>query len=92
MFGCYRKGDANDPETYTAAITAILAEYSPEVVQFVTDPRTGIARRIGFLPTVKEVSDECDRARDMIANREYLQSKGWTLIDGKWVKPEGQVA
>ena len=28
----YRKGDANDPETYTAAITAIMAEYEPEVI------------------------------------------------------------
>ena len=41
LFGCYRKGDANDPERYTAAITAIMAEYEPKVIQRVTDPRTG---------------------------------------------------
>ena len=49
LFGCYRKGDANDPETYTAAITAILAEYEPEVIQRVTDPRTGIPRQLKFM-------------------------------------------
>ena len=26
-FGCYRRGDANDPETYSMAITAILTRF-----------------------------------------------------------------
>lgn len=43
LFGQYRKGDANDPQTYVASIAAILAEYPAETIRHVTDPRTGIA-------------------------------------------------
>lgn len=43
LFGQYRKGDANDPETYTASIAAILSDYPEETIRYVTDPRTGLA-------------------------------------------------
>lgn len=60
MFRCYPAGQANDPETYTAAISAVLAEYPPEVVHRVTDPRTGVARKVKFLPSVAEVVEACE--------------------------------
>jgi hypothetical protein len=43
LFGQYRRGDANDPDTYVAGVAAVLAEYPPETIRYVTDPRTGIA-------------------------------------------------
>lgn len=60
MLGCYRRGDAEDPETYATAVAAVLAEYSPAIVQRVTDPRTGLAGRSKFLPTVSEVREACE--------------------------------
>lgn len=60
MFGCYRKGDANDPDTYVAAVAAVLAGYDLEVIRKVTDPRFGLPRRLSWMPTVKEVADACD--------------------------------
>lgn len=60
MFGCYPKGQANDPDTYTAAIAAVLAEYPADVICTVTDPRTGLPRRLKWLPAVAEVADACD--------------------------------
>jgi hypothetical protein len=60
MFGCYRKGDANDPDTYVAAITATLARYPEDVIRDVTHPATGLPTQISFLPTVKEVFDACE--------------------------------
>lgn len=61
MFACYRKDDANNPETYCAAAAAILGDgYSREIVDYVTDPRTGIPSRLKFLPTVAEIRDACD--------------------------------
>ena len=45
MFGCYRKGDANDPDTYTAAVAAVLSEYPEDTIRHVTDPRTGMPSR-----------------------------------------------
>lgn len=60
MFGCYRKDDAADPETYSAAVASVLAEYTPDILQRVTDPRSGLPSRQNWLPTVKEVREACD--------------------------------
>lgn len=60
MFGCYRKQDANDPEIYVAAVTAILSEYPDSVIETVTDPRTGLPSKIKWLPTVADVKTECE--------------------------------
>lgn len=62
LLGCYRTGDANDPETYVAAITAVLARYPESVVTEVTHPATGLPKKKGWLPTVKEVFDACEEA------------------------------
>lgn len=60
LFGCYRKGDANDPETYVAAITAVLSRYDETVIRAVTHPAKGLPIRTNFLPTVKEVYEACE--------------------------------
>lgn len=84
LFGCYRKGDANDPETYTAAVTAILADYSPEVIQRVTDPRTGIPRHLKFMPNPAEVAEACERAKALIKAEKALAEQGWHWTGEKW--------
>lgn len=88
LFGCYRKGDANDPETYTAAITAILSEYSPEVIQHVTDPRTGLARKNNWLPTVAEVDAACVERAIFVDRLKLLESRGWKFENGTWIEPQ----
>lgn len=60
LFGCYRKGDANDPDTYVAAITAVLSRYDESVIRAVTHPSKGLPIRTNFLPTVKEVFEACE--------------------------------
>lgn len=60
LFGCYRKGDAHDPETYVAAVAAVLSEYPDDTIWTVTDPRAGLPSKVGWLPTVKEVKDACE--------------------------------
>lgn len=86
MFGCYRKGDANDPETYVAAVTAVLAEYPPDVVKRVTDPRTGIPRKMKFMPNPAEVSEFCDEAKSAIRAEEKLMTMGWQWNGERWEK------
>jgi hypothetical protein len=61
LFGCFRRGDANDPEVYVAAISAMLAQYPDWVVTKVTDPMRGIPSEMDFLPTVKEVKEACEK-------------------------------
>lgn len=62
MFGCYRKDEAQNPETYCAAISATLGLYPKAVVDFVTDPRTGIPSESKWLPNVAEVRVFCNSA------------------------------
>lgn len=61
MFSCYRRDEAHDPDTYCAAVSAVLADgYSQEVVDYITDPRTGLPSTLKFLPSVAEVREGCD--------------------------------
>lgn len=64
LLGCYRKGDANDPDIYVAAITATLGRYPQDVIRSVTHPASGLPTKCGFLPTVKEVFDACEAAME----------------------------
>ena len=88
LFGCYRRGEANDPEIYTMAIAATLAEYPREVVEHVTDPRTGLPAKLKFLPSVAEVREACEDQWKFVKARQQLIEKGWRYVDGKLTKPE----
>ena len=70
LLGCYRTGDANDPETYVAAIGAMLSKFPEEVITQVTHPVTGLPSKKSWLPTVKEVHDACAEIAEPIARRE----------------------
>jgi len=61
LIGCYRRDDAADPEVYAGALVAILTGYPEEIVLTVTDPRTGIAGRSQWLPTIAEVRSACEK-------------------------------
>jgi hypothetical protein len=77
LLGCYRTGDANDPETYVTAIAAVLAKYPDAVITAVTDPRIGLPRKKTWLPSIKEVYDACDAEyepmREEIARQDRIK-------------------
>jgi hypothetical protein len=87
LFGCYRRGEANDPDTYVAAITAVLAEYDLDVIKYVTDPRTGLPRKTNFLPTIPELDKACVEHANFVRSRDELIARGWRYENGQWVKP-----
>lgn len=88
LFGCYRKGDANDPEIYTMAIAATLAEYQKEVIEYVTDPRTGLPARLKWLPTVAEVREACEDHGKFLKAQVELLRKGYRYgPDGRLIRP-----
>lgn len=74
MFGCYRKAEASDPEIYAAATASVLSEYSQEVIDYITDPRTGLPSRSQWLPSVFEVRQACDVQVAIAANAEKLRA------------------
>lgn len=62
LFGCYRKGEANDPDIYAGAVALMLTQYPVSVVLDVTSPLTGIAAKSIWLPSVAEVREACEEA------------------------------
>lgn len=60
LFGCYRKDEVHDPDTYCAAVAVVLSDYTRQVILFATDPRTGIASKIKWLPNIAEVKGFLD--------------------------------
>jgi hypothetical protein len=85
LFGLYRKGDASDAETYVAGITAVLAEYEPEVIRRVTDPREGIARKSKWMPSVAELSEECEAKKKLVEAEAAIAARGWSWDGERWV-------
>ena len=76
LFGCYRRGDANDPDRYVAAIAAVLSDYDFELMREVTDPRTGICtdeKFQTFMPNAGELKRYCEAKA---AHRDRLQRLG----------------
>lgn len=61
LLGCYRTGDANDPEVYVAAIVRVLAKYPVTIMAAVCDPATGLPSTLKWLPTISDVVAECER-------------------------------
>lgn len=63
MFGCFRKGEANDPKMYTAGVAKTLVNFDEVVIEYVTSIDTGMPAKQDFLPTIHEVRVACeDRA------------------------------
>lgn len=76
LFGCYRRGDANDPDIYVGAIGAVLSSYEIDLIREVTDPRTGIQtseKFMTFMPNPGELKVYCD---SVAARRDRLQRLG----------------
>lgn len=59
LMASYRKADYHDPEGFIATLGAILAQYEPEIVEYVTDPTTGIQRRCKWPPSPAEIVEAC---------------------------------
>lgn len=76
LFGSYRRGDANDPDRYVAAIATVLAGYETDLIREVTDPVTGIAateKFMTFMPNAGELKVYCDA---IASRRERVQRLG----------------
>jgi hypothetical protein len=86
MFKSYRKGDANDADTYVAAVGAVLAEFDAEVIRRVTDPVHGLPRKLKWMPTVAEVGDECERVTAIVRGERIVAERaaqGFRWIDDR---------
>jgi hypothetical protein len=60
LFGCYPRNEANDPETFITASTALLASYPELVVERVCGPVRGLPAKSKFLPAIAEIRAACE--------------------------------
>lgn len=59
IFSAYRKDEWQDPEGFIAQLGLNLEQYPPEIVEYVTDPVTGIQTRSKWPPSLAEVVEAC---------------------------------
>jgi hypothetical protein len=72
LYGSYRRDDAANPEVFFEAVVAVLSDYPPDCIIYVTDPRSGIQSKekfVSFPPNPGEVRLECERYMDPIRAR-----------------------
>ena len=62
LFKSFPKAEAEDPEFFGMAVSAMLSRYPMAVVLAVTDPLDGIARDQNWRPTIHEVYAACEKA------------------------------
>lgn len=60
LLSAYRRDDYADPEKFVAQLGVVLSGYDADVVEYVTDPRTGIQRTNKWPPSIQEVVEACD--------------------------------
>jgi hypothetical protein len=60
LLGCYRTGEANNPEIYADAAIAVLSDYPFDIARAVVDPRGGLPSRTKWLPTIAELKAACE--------------------------------
>jgi hypothetical protein len=87
LLGCYRTGDANDPDTYVAAIAATLARYPEKIMDIVTDPRIGLPRKKTWLPSIKEVYDACEEEERPIREEEVRRANIRAMLEDRKKDP-----
>ena len=86
LIGSYRRGEAEDREIFVGSIAAVLASYPEAVARRVTDPRTGVASRIGWLPNVAEVTAACEREMQPLRveeRRRLERERSRAILDSK---------
>lgn len=75
LLGCYRTGDANDPEVYISGVVAVLSRFSIEIIRDVTEPAMGLPSKLNWLPTLAEIRKECEILEGRAARRVYLDKQ-----------------
>lgn len=73
LLSAYRRDDYADAPKFVTQLGVVLSEYSDDVVQFVTDPRTGVQRRIKWAPSIPEIVEACDERKKALEKQAELE-------------------
>lgn len=83
LLSAYRRDDYADPDSFVAQLGIVLNAYPDEVVDYVTDPLTGIQRRQKFPPNLQEVVEACDERKRYLEKQQELDAWKARLEESK---------
>jgi hypothetical protein len=70
--GCYRRDEAQNPETFAAALAIILADYPKDIVDYACDPRTGVITAFPMgLPNIGQIKQFLDDTQNRQARMQH---------------------
>lgn len=72
LLGVYRRGEIQDPEMFVTAVAATFAQFPPRVVDKVIDPVSGLPSTSKFLPSVAEVRQALEAAKNRLMAHRWL--------------------
>jgi hypothetical protein len=76
MFSGYRQSDFTDPAGAALSMCAVFEDYSDELINFATDPKTGVQRKHKWPPTIAEVVEFCGERMAYIAKLDRFKNWG----------------
>jgi len=74
LLSAYRRDDYADPMKFIAQAALVLNAYSDDIIEYVTDPRTGIQRHIKFTPSIAEIVSACEAEATHQAKLKHYKS------------------
>lgn len=86
LFSAYRLDQFADPDGFMAQAAIVFSQYPLDVIEYVTDPLTGIQSKNKWPPNIPEIHEACKRARDFLRAEKTLREGGWNWTGEKWEK------
>lgn len=69
--GCYRRDEAHDPELFAGQLALVLGDYTREIIEYASDPRSGVVTKHPMgLPQVPQIKEFLD---DLVRHAERTQ-------------------
>lgn len=98
VLSAYRRDDYADPVGFVTQLGVVLETYPRWIVQYVTDPKTGIQRKSTFPPSLAEVVKACEElyaptryAREWDARAQTQPAERAALPAPKARAPRGRI-
>lgn len=79
LFDSYRADQFPNPQAFKDNLGLVLSQYPDDVIDLVTDPRTGLQRKHTWPPAIAEIVAACDAA--MADRQRDLRYKNWGKAD-----------
>lgn len=88
LLSAYRRDDYADPDSFIVQLGTVLETYPDWIVNYVTDPRTGIQRTSIFPPSIAEVVKACEDLYGPIRRTKEWDARTKTQLEERALLPK----